>query len=130
MTAQPIPVNVPAGHVVRVQVFKHTYVSPIMSPADARLLADQLHAEADRIGGGYGFLPGYFATADGGLIRLRGRSITTIEAGPPPARREQPAPPVHVHLHVDGAAVADEVTEATVGLIPSPKALAELAKRR
>jgi hypothetical protein len=130
MTADlPTPVDVPVGWAVRVCSFKQTYVSRIMSPAEARSLADELHDAAERIGATYGFIPGVFVTGDGHVVRLRARQVTSIDVGPPPARREQPAAPVHVHLHMGSGDVTEEEAEEPVSLVPTPKALADRLRK-
>lgn len=122
MTALPTPANVPAGWTVRIVVPHRTYHSPAMSPTEARGEADRVTRAVQDIGGGMGLVP--FGTSDGRDTWIRGRQVTAVEVGPPAPPRDQPAAPVHVHLHLSQEKTVEEAAEAAAGFIPTPTVLA------
>lgn len=85
----PTPVEVPAGHIVRVRLGGHCYHSGFLAPALAAQQAELLdQARRDRIQGAESVL---FTTADGRTVRINARSISAIESGPPPSHwRDRP----------------------------------------
>lgn len=123
MTSLPTPAMVPAGHVVRVIVPHRTYTSPVLSPAQAAAEKARIDQALRDVAGSTGMFG--FETHDGWLVSIRGRAVTAVECGPPPAWQEKPTPPAPVHVHVHMTAdTADEVTEKAAGVVPTPLALA------
>lgn len=106
MSELPTPAVVPAAHVVRVRLGGYTYTSKMLPPSEAKQLADELVNETARMSTGTGFVP--FTTEQGQAIRIKARSVSAIEVGPPYPHKDRPrGETVHVHLY--GA--SDDLTD-------------------